>query len=234
MRDGMETTMADETLDPPGNAGDTNGTPDSNGSTLPKPVLTHTKEDLTRIVTREVAKEREQRVALERKLEAIEEEKRLTEEAKLSATQRADLERKREREATEAKIAALTQQATTERTKRHEVLRQGRAASLASTLAAQLANAGLLPHVERTIAERLVVEADEHGNERVVIQMGAPGDNEPLESGFPKFRDANLTAFLKVAGGSGGQHGAGAGSGGPMPTTLVDAMLQSARRRAGR
>ena len=64
--------------------------------------------------------------------------------------------------------------------------------------------------------------------------MGAPGDNEPLESGFPKFRDANLTAFLKVAGGSGGQHGAGAGSGGPMPTTLVDAMLQSARRRAGR
>lgn len=234
MREGMETTMADETLDPPGNAGDTNGNPDSNGSAPPKPVLTHTKEDLTRIVSREVAKEREQRVALEQRLAAIEEEKRVAEEAKLSATQRADLERKREREATEAKIATLTQQAANERARRHAVLREGRAASLASTLAAQIANPGLVPHVERAIAERLVVEADEHGNERVVIQMGAPGDNEPLESGFPKFRDANLTAFLKVAGGSGGQHGAGAGSGGPMPTTLVDAMLQSARRRAGR
>jgi hypothetical protein len=234
MREGMETTMADETLDPPGNAGDTNGNPDSSGSTAATPVKAYTKDEHTAAIKREVGKVLAEKAALEQRLAAIEEEKRLTEEAKLSATQRADLERKREREATEAKIAALTQQATTERTKRHEVLRQGRAASLASTLAAQLANAGLLPHVERTIAERLVVEADEHGNERVVIQMGAPGDNEPLESGFPKFRDANLTAFLKVAGGSGGQHGAGAGSGGPMPTTLVDAMLQSARRRAGR
>ena len=225
----------DETTDPPGNAGDTNGNPDSSGSTPPKPVLTHTKEDLTRIVTREVAKEREQRVALEQRLAAIEEEKRLAEEAKLSATQRADLERKREREATEAKIATLTQQATTERAKRHEVLRQGRAASLASTMAAQLANAGLLPHVERSIAERLIVETDEHGVERVVIQMGAPGDNEPLESGFPKFRDAHLTAFLKVAGGSGGQHGAGAAGGratfaGLNPTDKIAVGLTAQKR----
>ena len=115
--------------------------------------------------------------------------------------------------AAQANANALTQQAATERTKRHEVLRAGKAASLASTLAAQVANPGLLPHVERSIAERLVVEVGEDGAERVVIQLGAPGDVEPLETGFAKFRDAQLTAFLKVASGSGAQHGAGAAGG---------------------
>lgn len=211
MRDGMETTMADENTDPQV-AGDTTGNPDSNSS-APAPAKAYTKDEHTAAIKREVGKVLAEKSALETRLAEFEAKAREAEEAKLSATQRADLERKREREAAEAKIATLTQQATTERSKRHEVLRQGRAASLASTLAAQLANAGLLPHVERSIAERLIVETDETGAERVVIQMGAPGDNEPLESGFPKFRDAHLTAFLKVAGGSGGQHGAGAAGG---------------------
>lgn len=206
--------MADDiTTDPPV-AGDSNANPDSNGSPAkPAPAAVYTKDDLTRIVAREVAKATAGRSELEQRLAAIESEKAAAEEAKLSATQRAELERKREREGYEAKVNALTAQATTERAKRHEVLRAGKAASLASTMAAQLANAGLLPHVERSIAERLVVEVGDDGAERVVIQLGAPGDVEPLESGFAKFRDAHLTAFLKVATGSGAQHGAGAPGG---------------------
>lgn len=204
----------DDTITDPPVAGDPSANPDSNGSaTKPEVAPVYTKDDLTRIVAREVAKVTAGRSELEQRLAAIEEEKRAAEEAKLSATQRAELERKREREAAAAQIATLTAQAAGERTKRHEVLRAGKAASLASTIAAQVANPGLLPHVERSIAERLVVEVGADGNERVVIRLGADGDNEPLESGFPKFRDEHLMAFLKVATGSGAQHGAGAAGG---------------------
>jgi hypothetical protein len=204
--------MADDNTDPPV-AGDTSANPDSNGSPAKPAAAVYTKDDLTRIVAREVAKASAGRSELEQRLTAIEEEKRATEEAKLSMAQRADLERKREREAAAAQIAALTARADGERAKRHDVLRAGRAASLASTIASQVANPGLLPHVERAITERLVVEVDEDGTERVVMRMGANGDNEPLESGFTKFRDEHLTPFLKVATGSGAQHGSGASGG---------------------
>jgi hypothetical protein len=204
--------MADDNTDPPV-AGDTSANPDSSGSPAKPAAAVYTKDDLTRIVAREVAKASAGRSELEQRLTAIEEEKRAAEEAKLSMAQRADLERKREREAAAAQIAALTARADGERAKRHDVLRAGRAASLASTIASQVANPGLLPHVERAITERLVVEVDEDGTERVVMRMGANGDNEPLESGFTKFRDEHLTPFLKVATGSGAQHGSGASGG---------------------
>lgn len=230
----------DDTTDPTA-SGDTTANPDSNGS-APKPAdaPVYTKADLTAKIAREVAKEREGRASLEQRLAALEEEKRTAEEAKLSASQRQELELKRERERVAAQIATLTAQAATERTKRHEVLRAGEAAALASTIAAQVANPGLLPHVRRSIAERLVVEVGADGTERVVIRMGAEGDNEPLESGFAKFRDEHLTAFLKVATGSGAQHGAGGSSAGGRaamlampPEQRIEAALR-ARAASGR
>ena len=205
----------DDTTDPTGTSGDTTGNTDSNGSatkaTAEAPV--YTKTELTSKIAREVAKEREARASLEQRLAAIEEEKRVAEEAKLSAADRAKREQERAAAAIAAQIAGLTQERDRERTQRHEVLRAGKAASLASTIAAQVANPGLLPHVERSIAERLVVERDAEGRERVVMRMGAEGDNEPLESAFPKFRDEHLAPFFKVATGSGAQHGAGAAGG---------------------
>ena len=88
--------MADETPDQPGTAGDTSANSDSNGSAKPAAPPVYTKEELTRIVAREVAKASSGRSELEQRLAAIEEERRVAEEAKLSATQRAELERKRE------------------------------------------------------------------------------------------------------------------------------------------
>lgn len=81
-----------------------------------------------------------------------------------------------------------------------------------------------------------MVEVAEDGDERVVIQLGAPGDVEPLETGFAKFRDAQLTAFFKVATGSGAQHGAGAAGGratlaGLSPTDKIAAGLAAQRRK---
>jgi len=227
--------MADETPDQPGTAGDTSANSDSNGSAKPAAPPVYTKEELTRIVAREVAKASSGRSELEQRLAAIEEERRVAEEAKLSATQRAELERKRERDAIEAERTQLKAQVQTERSRRHEVLRSGKAASLASTIAAQVANPGLLPHVERSIAERLVIEDAGQGGERVVIRMGAEGDNEPLESGFAKFRDEHLAPFFKVATGSGAQHGAGAAGGratfaGLSPTDKIAMGLDAKRR----
>ena len=180
MRGGTEITMADDTITDPPVAGDPNADPISSGSP-PKPAPIYTKEELTRITSREVGKVAADRDALAAKLAEYEKREAAEAEAKLSKEQRATLERKREIEAYEAKVNALTQQAATERTKRHEVLRAGKAASLASTLAAQVANPGLLPHVERSTAERRVAAVGEDGAERVVIQRGAPGDGEPLE-----------------------------------------------------
>lgn len=203
----------DQNTDQPGTAGASAGNTDSNGSTPPKPVPVYTKDDLTRITTREVGAVREKLTAAEAELAKYREQEEAERNAKLSKEQREKEAREKERVTYDAKIAELTQQATTERTKRHGVLLAGKAASLASTIAAQVANPGLLPHVERSIAERLIVEVDGDGNERVVMRMGAAGDNEPLESGFPKFRDEHLTPFFKVATGSGAQHGAGAAGG---------------------
>lgn len=175
----------------------------------------YTKAQLTEKIAREVARAAQERDALAAKLAEYEAERQKAEEAKLSAAQRAELEQKREREKTAAEIAALKNAAAAERTKRHEVLRAGRAASLASTFAASLWTPDLLPHVENAIASRLVIADDGKGGEVVMVQMGAPGDNEPIETALPKLREEPLfKSFLRINGGSGAQHGA-AGAKGP-------------------
>jgi hypothetical protein len=196
---------------------------------------TYTKTEHTlKIKEVETALTRE-RDALAAKLAEYEAEKEQERVAKLSATQRAEEERKRAEKATAEKIAALESKAMQERAKRHDVLRQGRAASIASTFATQLWTADLLPHVESAIASRLVVVDDGKGGESVLVRMGAEGDNEPIETALPKLReDPSLRGFIKINGGSGSQHGGGAGGSQPKPASLVEAIEAEAAKRRNR
>jgi hypothetical protein len=154
--------------------------------------------------------------ALTAELEALKAEKQAAEEAKLTAAQRLELERKREREAFEKERATLNATATRERTARHDLLRRNHAASAVAKVAARLHSPDLVPHLESTIASRLVIEADPAtGADRVMIRMSdAAADLEPVESGLGKYLDASIApAFFKAQGGSGAQHGGGIGGG---------------------
>lgn len=200
-----------------------------------KPTPVYTKDDLTRITQREVAKYAQERDALKAKLDEIEAEKEQERVAKLSAAQRAEEERKRAEKATAEKIAALEGAAAQERTKRHEAMCSHKAASLASQLAAQVWTPDLMPHVETAISRRLVVVDDGKGGEAVMLRMGAEGDNEPLDTGFAKLRETpEFRGFIKINGGSGAQHGGGAGGSQPKPASLVEAIEAEAAKRRNR
>ena len=212
--------MADQNLDSDTatNAGGDNAATQG-AKTADAPV--YTKAQLTEKIAREVARVAQERDAQAAKLAEYEAERAKAEEAKLSATQRAELERKRAEEKTAAEIATLKSAAAAERTKRHEVLRQGRAASLAAQLAAQVWTPDLMPHVESAIAQRLVVVDDGKGGESVMLRMGAEGDNEPLETGFAKLREEpQFKGFIRINGGSGAQHGAAGAKGSDRWTSL--------------
>lgn len=140
-------------------------------------------------------------------------EKQAAEEAKLSATQRAELERKREREGYERRIAELDGNAKSERQRRHALLIESAAAQRVAGVAPRLFNPQLAGVVTREVASRLRVEDDGQGNERVVAVMGAEGDREPLETAWSKIEAEHLAPFFKAAGGAGAAHGGGAGNG---------------------
>ena len=157
----------------------------------------------------------EERDALAAKLAEYEAKQREAEEAKLSATQRAELERKRERESWEKKLADLDTTAKREREKRHEILRSQRAASAVATFASKLLNDRLAPVVETQIASRLVVEVQGDGTERLMVRMSdAAADLEPVETALPKLIDAEIApVFFRAQGGAGSQHGGNGGGG---------------------
>lgn len=140
-------------------------------------------------------------------------EKQAAEEAKLSATQRAELERKREREGYEKRIAELDVTAKGERQRRHALMIENAAAQRVSGAASKLFNPQLAGVVTREVASVLRVEDDGQGNERVVAVMGAEGDREPLETAWSKIEAERLAPFFKAAGGAGAAHGGGAGAG---------------------
>lgn len=151
-----------------------------------------------------------ERDELAQKLAEYETKAREAEEAKLSATQRAELAQKREREEWAKKLEERDTAAKRERTMRHETLRSQKAASLAGSVAQRLYSDKALPFVEQTIASRLVIEVGDDGAERVVLRMGAPGDHEPLETGWPKLLDAEIgPAFFRQQEGTGASHGRG-------------------------
>lgn len=202
----------------------------------PKPAeKTYTKTEHTaKIKEVETALTRE-RDALAAKLAEYEAEKAKAEEAKMSAEQRRAAEAKRERDKLDAELNGYKTAAAQERAKRHEVMRAGKASSLAATIAADIANPGLVPYVERAIADRVVVVDDGHGNETLMLRMGAEGDNEAVETAFPKLRDTELKAFFRTATGSGAQHGAGGIGGKPKQyATMAEAVADKIRAQQGR
>lgn len=153
-------------------------------------------------------KERDELAA---KVAEFEQKQREAEEAKLSAAQRQELERKRERETWETKLKDAETRAARERELRHRTLREREASRLAATTAQQLYSDKALSRVEREVMDRLVV-VEREGVEHVEFQMGAPGDNEPVETAWPKYRDAEIApAFFRQQQGTGANHGRGAG-----------------------
>ena len=177
------------------------------------------QSEVNAILAREKRKLEERLTAaanVEKELEALREERRQAEEAKLSATQRAELERKRERETYEKKIAELDTTAKRERDQRHALLRSQAAASAVAGFAAKLLNDKLAPVAQREIASRLVVEPQADGSERLMVRMSdAAADLEPVETALPKLIDAEIApVYFRAQGGAGSQHGGGAGNGG--------------------
>lgn len=172
--------------------------------------------------------------ALKERLASIEAEKQAAEEAKLSATQRAELERKREREGYEKRIGELDTLSKTEREKRHALLIKSAAAGRVASVASRLFNPALSDVVTREVSQLLRVEDDGQGNERVVVVMGAEGDREPLETAWSKIEAERLAPFFKAAGGAGAAHGSGPASGRVSwadlsPTDKIAAGLQGRR-----
>lgn len=190
----------------------------SSASTTTPEAPVYTKADLTRITTREVGKVRdelraaqERLAAYEREKSEAEEQRRTAEEAKMSAVQRLEAERKRERDAYEAKLSTLAAEAQKAHERRHSLMRQHAASGIVSRIAARLFNPDLAPDVERIVADRVVVEADGDGTERLALTLGSPGDTEPLtDQSVQKLIDTHVSRYFRAAGGSGATHGTGA------------------------
>lgn len=206
----------------------------------PPPEKTLTQSEVNAILARETAKiERrfkEQLAALEpqaRRAAELEEAARAAEEAKLSATQRAELERKREREGYEAKIKDLDARAQTETQRRHGLMVQHAAASRLGTLAARLFNPEIAEELEGIASSAMRVEVVD-GREVVTIRLGTEGDTEPLETGWQKFVDGKLSKFFKAAGGAGAAHGGGGGRGGASEFATLQDLVTARLKSTGR
>lgn len=206
----------------------------------PPPEKTLTQTEVNAILARETAKiERrfkEQLAALEpqaRRAAELEEAARAAEEAKLSATQRAELERKRERDGYEAKIKDLDARAQTETQRRHGLMVQHAAASRLGTLAARLFNPEIAEELEGIASSAMRVEVVD-GREVVTIRLGTEGDTEPLETGWQKFVDGKLSKFFKAAGGAGAAHGGGGGRGGASEFATLQDLVTARLKSTGR
>lgn len=206
----------------------------------PPPEKTLTQSEVNAILARERSnlerKFNERIAALEpqaRRAAELEEAARAAEEAKLSATQRAELERKREREGYEAKIKDLDARAQTETQRRHGLMVQHAAASRLGTLAARLFNPEIAEELEGIASSAMRVEVVD-GREVVTIRLGTEGDTEPLETGWQKFVDGKLSKFFKAAGGAGAAHGGGGGRGGASEFATLQDLVTARLKSTGR
>ena len=207
----------------------------------PPPEKTLTQSEVNAILARETAKiERrfkEQLAALEpqaKRAAELEEAARAAEEAKLSATQRADLERKREREAYEKRIGELDTLSKTEREKRHALLIRAEASGRMNAVASKLFNPALAAAAMREVTDRLRVEVDGEGNEHVVAVMGSEQDREPLATAWEKIERDHLAPFFKAAGGAGAAHGGGGGRGGASEFATLQDLVTARLKITGR
>lgn len=206
----------------------------------PPPEKTLTQSEVNAILARERSslerKFNERIAALEpqaKRAAELEEAARAAEEAKLSATQRAELERKREREGYEAKIKDLDARAQTETQRRHGLMVQHAAASRLGTLAARLFNPEIAEELEGIASSAMRVEVVD-GREVVTIRLGTEGDTEPLETGWQKFVDGKLSKFFKAAGGAGAAHGGGGGRGGASEFTTLQDLVTARLKSTGK
>ena len=206
----------------------------------PPPEKTLTQSEVNAILARERSnlerKFNERIAALEpqaRRAAELEEAARAAEEAKLSATQRAELERKRERDGYEAKIKDLDARAQTETQRRHGLMVQHAAASRLGTLAARLFNPEIAEELEGIASSAMRVEVVD-GREVVTIRLGTEGDTEPLETGWQKFVDGKLSKFFKAAGGAGAAHGGGGGRGGASEFATLQDLVTARLKITGR
>lgn len=206
----------------------------------PPPEKTLTQREVNAILARERSnlerKFNERIAALEpqaKRAAELEEAARAAEEAKLSATQRAELERKREREGYEAKIKDLDARAQTETQRRHGLMVQHAAASRLGTLAARLFNPEIAEELEGIASSAMRVEVVD-GREVVTIRLGTEGDTEPLETGWQKFVDGKLSKFFKAAGGAGAAHGGGGGRGGASEFATLQDLVTARLKSTGR
>jgi hypothetical protein len=206
----------------------------------PPPEKTLTQSEVNAILARERSnlerKFNERIAALEpqaKRAAELEEAARAAEEAKLSATQRAELERKREREGYEAKIKDLDARAQTETQRRHGLMVQHAAASRLGTLAARLFNPEIAEELEGIASSAMRVEVVD-GREVVTIRLGTEGDTEPLETGWQKFVDGKLSKFFKAAGGAGAAHGGGGGRGGASEFATLQDLVTARLKSTGR
>lgn len=206
----------------------------------PPPEKTLTQSEVNAILARERSnlerKFNERIAALEpqaKRAAELEEAARAAEEAKLSATQRAELERKREREGYEAKIKDLDARAQTETQRRHGLMVQHAAASRLGTLAARLFNPEIAEELEGIASSAMRVEVVD-GREVVTIRLGTEGDTEPLETGWQRFVDGKLSKFFKAAGGAGAAHGGGGGRGGASEFTTLQDLVTARLKSTGR
>ena len=206
----------------------------------PPPEKTLTQSEVNAILARERSnlerKFNERIAALEpqaKRAAELEEAARAAEEAKLSATQRAELERKRERDGYEAKIKDLDARAQTETQRRHGLMVQHAAASRLGTLAARLFNPEIAEELEGIASSAMRVEVVD-GREVVTIRLGTEGDTEPLETGWQKFVDGKLSKFFKAAGGAGAAHGGGGGRGGASEFTTLQDLVTARLKSTGR
>lgn len=206
----------------------------------PPPEKTLTQSEVNAILARERSnlerKFNERIAALEpqaKRAAELEEAARAAEEAKLSATQRAELERKREREGYEAKIKDLDARAQTETQRRHGLMVQHAAASRLGTLAARLFNPEIAEELEGIASSAMRVEVVD-GREVVTIRLGTEGDTEPLETGWQKFVDGKLSKFFKAAGGAGAAHGGGGGRGGASEFATLQDLVTARLKSTGK
>ena len=234
--------MGDNDADQTANSGDTQN-PSPNGSTGEKPVKFLPQPQVDEIIKKEkaaVARSYEEKLkayeATAQELAELRAEKQKADEAKLSAAERATREQQRRDEATAKERADLTARAERAERRRIDEKRSTIASRKASTLAARLSSPELAEDVAEKIAHRIVVRDDGKGGDLVLFRMSdAEDDVEPFEEGFKKWEAAgSLNRFMRQATGSGAQHGSGSGGGGAMPSNLVDALAEGARRRAGR
>lgn len=178
--------------------------------------------EVSRLMARTEGKYKEQMAAMARereelsqRLAALEAERQQEAESRMNATQRAELQQKRDREAWEKKVSDLSAQATRERAARHQLLVKHAAASKVASIAPKLFNASLTPHLESIVSSALVVVDDGQGGESVHIRTGsAPGETEPLTpEAWAEYESSQLSGFYRAEGGAGARHGGGAGNG---------------------